>query len=89
MKEIQFVDEVPGDPAPNSRLHRQRLREFADAVRKKPGQWAVFPYPATDIAGRAAASRISRGKVNSFGDGFEAVSRRGTVYVRYVDGTTT
>ena len=81
---IEFLDEIPGDPAPNSRIHRKRMQEFIDAVRRHPGKWAVYPYPTTDMAARATASRISRGKIASFGTGFEAVSSHGRVYVRFL-----
>lgn len=82
--EVEFVDSVPGEVPPNSRIHRQRVREFAEQVKRNPGRWAVYPYPTTELGARAAASRISRGKVVGFGDGFEAVCQRGTVYVRYM-----
>lgn len=83
MTSFEFVDEVPGAVPPNSRMHRQRVTEFVAAVRKKPGKWAIYPYPTTELSARATASRISRGKVAAFGDEFEAVVRHGVVYVRY------
>lgn len=84
MSDIEFVDQIPGEAAPNSLLNRQRLREFADAVRKQPGRWAIYPYPTTDLAARAAASRINRGKIAAFGDRFEAMCSHGVVYVRFL-----
>jgi hypothetical protein len=80
---IEFLDELPGKAAPNSRLHRKQLFEFAEAVKKEPGRWAIYPFPSTDLAARATASRISNGKIAAFKVGFEAVTRRGVVYVRY------
>ena len=39
------------------------------------------------MAIRALASRISHGRQSSFGSGFEAVTRNGVVYVRFVGGS--
>lgn len=83
MSEIEFVDQLPGESAMHSRVHRRRMREFAEAVKKQPGRWAIYPWPTTESSARATASRISRGKVVAFGDGFESVSSHGTVYVRW------
>lgn len=82
MSGIEFVDELPGSDR-QSRVHRERMREFADELRKQPGRWAVVPWETTELSSRATASRISRGKVAAFGRGYEAVSTHGTVYVRY------
>lgn len=83
MSEIEFVDQLPGQAAMQSRIHRKRMAEFAEAVKKQPGRWAIYPWPTTEGSARATASRISRGKVAAFGVGFEAVSSYGTVYVRW------
>lgn len=83
MSEIQWAD----PPAPQGgKLTRREQREFAERLKEKPGQWAVFPTNAgSGLAARALASRIGRGKQSTFGDGFEAISRRGIVYVRFIE----
>lgn len=78
----EFVDQPP--TSMQSRMHRARLKAFVEEVRKHPGKWAVYPYPSTNGSARAIASRISRGKLVVFGEGFEATSNHGTVYVRYI-----
>ncbi len=83
MSGVEFVDGLPGDTPMQSRVHRERIREFAAELRKQPGRWAIYPWTTTDSGSRATASRISRGKVVAFGDGFRAVSSHGTVYVQY------
>ena len=80
---IEFVDELPV-AAPNSRVHRNGLKEFAGELKKQPGRWAIYPGTTTQLSSRAFASRVGRGKVASFGSGFEATSSLGVVYVRYV-----
>lgn len=80
---IEFVDELPAT-APNSRIHRNELKEFAGELKKQPGRWAIYPVATTYQSSRAFASRVGRGKVSSFGVGFEATSTMGVVYVRYV-----
>jgi len=85
MSGIEFVDAPPPSPgAGNSLLHRQRVSEFVAALRDRPGEWAIYPYPSTEVSARAAASRISRGKVAAFGAGFQATASRGVVYARYI-----
>lgn len=85
MSEIEFVGALPGSAnVGNTRMHRKRMSEFALALRDRPGEWAIYPYPSTDLSARAIASRISRGKIAAFGDGYEATATKGTVYVRYV-----
>ena len=82
MTGIEWAD----PPAPRGgTLTRREQREFAEKLKGRCGQWAVFPTSGgSAVAVRALASRISRGKQAAFKDGFEAVFRDGTVYVRYV-----
>ena len=62
MSEIEFVGALPGSTnVGNTRMHRKRMSEFAVALRDRPGEWAIYPYPSTEVSARAAASRISRG----------------------------
>lgn len=89
MSEIEFVDALPADATTgNNRLHRKVVATFVAALRDRPGEWAKYPYPSTDLSARAIASRISRGKIVAFGEGFEATASKGTVYVRFT-GTAT
>jgi hypothetical protein len=72
-------------PAPQGgKLTRKEQREFADQLRNRREQWAVYPTSGSSVAIRALTSRISRGVQGAFGEGFEAVSRNGVVYVRFV-----
>lgn len=91
MIDIEWAD--PPDPK-GGRLTRGEQRAFAEKLKERPGRWAMYPTHAaaafhlgeggSTAAVRALASRINRGKQSAFGSGFEAVSRNGVVYVRYV-----
>lgn len=85
MIDIKWAD--PPDPKGGA-LTRKEQRVFADELKARPDCWATYPIPASasPLAIRALASRISRGRQAAFGSGFEAVSRNGIVYVRYVGG---
>lgn len=74
---IEWVDEPP------FAVHRKAQAEFAKKLRAYPGRWAIYPMASSKESARAAASRISRGRIAAFAEGFEAVTRRGVVYVRY------
>ena len=81
MSDIEWAD----PPASRGgQLTRRELREFADALRGRPDQWAILPTNGSYEAVSALTSRISRGRQSAFGEGFEAISRRGVVYVRFV-----
>lgn len=76
-------------PAPRGgQLTRLEQRRFAEALRSRPNDWAVYPLApgGSNVAARALASRITAGKQASFGEGFEAVTRDGVVYVRFTGG---
>jgi hypothetical protein len=83
MSDIEFMDELPPRAGSWDGLTRREVQHFAEQLRQHPGQWAAYPWCPSNDASRALASRISRGKIKSFADGFQAVSRKGTVYVRY------
>jgi hypothetical protein len=66
------------------------LAAFAEALRGNPGQWAVWP---KDLASKtpqhrsSIAGKIRQGNYAGFPKGeFEATSRAGAVYVRYIGG---
>jgi hypothetical protein len=84
-----MIDVEWADPPPprGGSLTRMEQRTFAAELRSRPGCWAVFPANGGSyVAIRALASRISRGKQAAFGQGYEAISRNGMVYVRYTGG---
>lgn len=74
-------------PAQGGSLTRREQREFAEQLRGRPGDWAVLPTNgSSSVAVRALASRINRKRQSAFGEGFEAISRDGAVYVRFIGG---
>lgn len=85
--DIEFVDELPPPAGPWDGMHRRQVQEWAERLKQNPGRWAIYPWTSTNVAGRALASRISRGKNQTFSEGFHAVFRRGMVYVRYEGGS--
>lgn len=81
--EIEFVDAPPPDNRRGGNDHRQELRAFAEALKERPGQWAVWPFPTTSPYN--TSNNIRRGTVAPFPFGeFEAVTRKKKVYVRAV-----
>lgn len=76
------------DPPPpkGGSLLRKEQRAFAEELKARPGQWAIYPSTRSSVAVRALASRISNGRLTAFGKGFEAVTRHGVIYVRFVGG---
>lgn len=83
MIDIKWAD--PPEPKGGA-LTRREQRAFADELKSRPGCWAVLPTGGSYVAVRALTSRIARGRQSAFGPGFEAVSRNGIVYVRFVGG---
>lgn len=81
MSDVEWTD--PPE-AKGGLLTRREQREFAAALRGRPGDWAVLPARGSWTAVRALASRINRGRQSSFGEGFEAISRNRVIYVRFV-----
>lgn len=82
---VKFVD-LPKDERgakPDS-----LLCEFADALRDRPGEWAVWPRAVTLRSAQQLAwairARTARTPVAFQGGGFDAKSRGGVLYVRYV-----
>ena len=64
--------------------------EFADALRRRPGEWAIFREDA--VPNVAGAIRCGRSKAFRPAGAFEATVRmipgttRAVIYVRYVGG---
>ena len=67
-------------------LLRKEQREVAEELKTRPEQWAIYPSTGSSLAVRALASRISNGRMSAFREGFEAVTRHGVIYVRFVGG---
>ena len=86
---IEFFDDLP---VRNGRAMEGIQSEFAQALRDQPGRWAKYPEQDGRSPGSlsAAAYRISKGShlaPKNFRSGFEAVVRRGVLYVRFVGGS--
>lgn len=83
---VEFVDELPeGGRRQWDAARRRVVRDFAAALKANPDRWAKYPIPApSNNAARAMASRITNGRIAAFADGFQAVGRGDTTYVRYI-----
>lgn len=56
----------------------------AAALRERPGRWAILhPEEVTPRTKYNLAVNIRLGRLSAFGDGFQAVVRKGRVYVRF------
>ena len=80
----EFVDELPPSGGRRSAEDRELLTRFAADLKANPGRWAPYPLPQSHQGARACGSRISHGRMKTFPAGFEAVTRRKVLYVRYV-----
>lgn len=85
MTDFVFVEELPPSP-PSGR--NARYTEFSDALRGRPGEWAIWPVQLKNtVVANTVAGNVRRGALKNFPAGeFEAVQRGLTVYVRYVGG---
>lgn len=81
--EIKWADPPA---AKGGSLLRKEQREFAEKLKARREQWAIYPSTGSSVAIRALASRISNGRMSAFGEGFEAITRDGVIYVRFVGG---
>lgn len=81
--EFTFVDEPP----PQSRGRNALYAAFREALRSRPGEWAIYPreFKNTGSASNTAAN-INHGRMPTFSKGFEARTSDGAVYVRYIGG---
>ena len=78
--DIEFFDELPG-----TRPDQDEYFDFAEVLKNNPGKWAVLPRgnrSQRQIYNQAAA--IKSGNYRAFKVGYEAATRKGNVYVRYV-----
>lgn len=82
--QYEFVDKIPGSPRGGRPVAN---KAFADALKARPGEWAVWPKPITAQTRKVYQQSIPRGILRAFhGGGFEAANRDGRLYVRYVGG---
>ena len=80
---FEFVD---APPPPSSRV--DMLNAFADALRDRPGEWAIYPRPSSNReSARATAKNIRYGVLKAFPKGqFDARESEGVVYVSHIGG---
>lgn len=83
MTEYEFVETLP--PLAAHRNANPAIGEFAAALRTRPGVWARWPYPIQPPTVGSYTTKINTGQMPAFRDRqFQAVSRAGVLYVRYV-----
>jgi hypothetical protein len=88
MAKFEFLDHDPRTGTVRGRADDPIIPEFVGALRANPERWAKYPrQPKNPASAGSLASRIRDGQVKPFRtkEGrFEAVSRDGDVYVRYM-----
>ena len=95
MTAFEFVDELP-EAVRTPRKFTPRgceplIIEFADALRENPKQWAKYPKALSLSTAKSYVSAIKtkpsrNGPKPLQGGAFEATTRKGVLYVRYVGG---
>ena len=91
MSEFTFVAELP-KPRPNTHPGLGRdmefsatLFRFADAMRARPQQWAIWPRALARRTAWNISTRIVTGRIPALpGHEFEGRSVNGVAYVRYI-----
>lgn len=84
MSEFTFVEAPPPRTCGRNAIYAA----FADALRDRPGEWAIWPkeFNAPNVAA-ATTANIKKGRLKNFPAGqFEAVTSGCTVYARYIGG---
>lgn len=81
---IEFIQELP--LAATSRGPEPKHLAFAKALKENPGMWAEYPAEVSNTTARSYASKINAGNWPMFRHGYEAATRKGTLYVRYTGG---
>ena len=69
------------------RYNSSKWRDEARILRANPGRWALLAeYPDTTSSARTLAWQIKSGRLAAFrpGGSFEATSRQGSVYARFL-----
>lgn len=91
MTGIRFED----PPTPHRRGPSKEYQAIAEALRARPGEWAIIHDHAAEGSSRNVAVRIKNGTCRAFrpAGAFDAVSRRVEgrfrVYARYTGGAQT
>lgn len=89
---FQFVPDLPGreyqsvrSPNRRPRPEAQLLIDFAEALRARPMEWAVWPRKLTPGAAKVTTSRLREGFYRQLkpGGGFECAERDDQMYVRF------
>jgi hypothetical protein len=87
MTRFEFVDDLPSALNKDNWARKAVLCELAEALRASPGRWAKWPFePPTRAAASQVVHRIKSGQIPTLKDGFEAVTRDGVAYIRFVNG---
>lgn len=84
---FEFIDELPPRETRPNNLRRDSgavMDEFAAALRQRPGVWAKWPTQISAGVAGCYTANIRQGRMRAFGDGFDAVSRNGVLYVQYI-----
>lgn len=77
-----FMPELP--PTGKTRGPSPKHLAFAKALKENPGMWAAYPQQVKNTSARSYAAKINGGRWPMFTPGYEAASRQGKLYVRYV-----
>ena len=80
---LTFVNELP-EPTRGSRMHLK----LAEELRRRPGEWAIWPrkFPSSSIASTTKRN-IRGGKLKHFPAGqFETKVVDAVLYIRFVGG---
>lgn len=87
MTAFEFVDHPPLPRVSGHQVVSELLEEFANALRARPGDWAIYPGRYTKSSARTLASSIRKGLRTQFPKGeFDAYTVNGICYVRYIGG---
>ena len=82
--EVEWVEELPSR-APRGRQPEPKYKAFLEALRKRPGVWAVLiKVHESDQKASKLASDLRTGRVKSPPGRYEYASRGTTVYARYL-----
>lgn len=83
MTKFKFISTLP--TTTRTRPASDLLTEFASALRARQGQWAVWPRKISRATAYTIASKVNKGSYSALpAPGYEAVTRNGVTYVRYI-----
>lgn len=84
---FEFVETPPDKPKTGWWVTNDLYRRFAEALRDRPGEWAVWPHEqySTGRYAAAVANNIRKGKYSALPMGeFEVYAAEKRVYVRFI-----